>query len=311
LGFRVEKFSTRRLFVEVVEEPWQFWIKLLNENNMNHRQFFFLVAIQLLSISSCTFLIDDDACIPKSKLEWIDFDGYRIYTKTQGKSGQSIVFLSGLGDGLDTWGKIQNELGRDYQTLSYDRSGVGLSTPAGHPSSGVDVAQELEKLLGKSDLRPPYLLVGHSIGGLYARIFAGKYPHLVSGMILLDYTLEDKILALKEVDLGGMNPEQLLTRIAEEMGLVNGSKREFISSLKTAEQVKASNPPAAPVTVITALKPSNEETQEDIQLKSLLHGQYVKSVPYSKHVQAQSSHYLHHDEPALIIAEIKARILMD
>jgi hypothetical protein len=186
---------------------------------------------------------------------------------------------------------------------------VGQSTQAGHPSTGLDVALELKKLLEKSDLEPPYLMVGHSIGGLYVRIFADKYPYLVSGMVLLDYTLEDKILALKEVDLGELTPEQLLTQIAEEMGLEKGSKREFIASLKTAEQVKAANLPSDPVTVITALKPSPEETQEDIQLKSFLHGQYALSIPDSKHIQLQSSHYLHIDQPDLIISEIKARVL--
>lgn len=278
---------------------------------MNYKPLLFLTIAILLNLgtTSCTVRIDADPFIPKSKIEWVELDGYRLYTKTQGKSGQSIVFLSGLGDELGTWSKIQNELARDFETLTYDRAGVGSSTQAQHPSTGADVVLELKKLLEKSDLDPPYLLVGHSIGGLYARIFAGKYPHLVSGMVLLDYTLEDKILALKEVDLGGMTPEQLLAQIAEEMGLEDGSKREFIASLKTAEQVKVANLPSKPVTVITALKPSPEETQEDVQLKSLLHAQYAKSVPKSKHVQVQSSHHIHIDQPDLIIAEINARIL--
>lgn len=278
---------------------------------MNFRQLLFLgtAFLLILCISSCTIRIDNDPFIPKSKIEWIDLGGYRIYTKTQGKSGSSIVFLSGLGDELGTWSIIQNELGRDYRTLSYDRAGVGLSTKAGHQSTGLDLALELKNLLAKSDLKPPYLLVGHSIGGLYARIFAGNYPHLVSGMVLLDYTLEDKILALKEVDLGGMTPEQLLKQIAGEMKLEDGSKQELISSLKTAEQVKASNLPSYPVTVITALKPSPEETLEEIQMKSLLHRQFASSILDSKHVQVQSSHHIHIDQPELIIAEIKARIL--
>lgn len=269
----------------------------------------FATAMLMLALASCTLRIDNDPFVPKSKISWVDLEGYRLYTKTQGKSGPSVVFISGLGDGLTTWSEIQSELAKRYQTLSYDRAGVGQSTPAGHASTGLDVAQELKQVLEKSELAPPYLLVGHSVGGLYARIFAGKYPHLVSGMVLLDYTLEDKILALKEADLGGMTPEQLLALIAEEMGLEKGSKREFISSLKTAEQVKASKLPPNPVTVITALKPSPEETPEDMQLKSLLHGQYVQSVPNSKHIQLQSSHYVHLDHPNLVIAEIKARIM--
>ncbi|MBC6366817.1 alpha/beta fold hydrolase [Algoriphagus sp. AK58] len=278
---------------------------------MTYRAFLFYIMgfLILLYMASCTVRIDTDPIIPKSKIEWVDLNGYKIYTKTQGKYGHSIVFLSGLGDELGTWNEIQKELARDFQTLAYDRAGVGQSTQAGHPSTGFDVALELRKLLEKSDLEPPYLLVGHSIGGLYARIFAGKYPHLVSGMVLVDYTLEDKILALKEVDLGGMTPEQLLAQIAHDMGLKDGSKREFVASLKTAEQVKDVALPFEPVTVITALKPSPEETQEDIQMKSLLHGQYVQSISGSKHVQVQSSHHVHLEQPDLIFAEIKARIL--
>lgn len=278
---------------------------------MTYRAFLFYILgfLMLLYLASCTVRIETDPIIPKSKIEWVDLDNYKVYTKTQGKYGHSIVFLSGLGNELDTWRDIQKELSKDFQTLSYDRSGVGLSTQASHQSSGLEVALELKRILEKSNLEPPYLLVGHSIGGLYARIFAGKYPHLVSGMVLLDYTLEDKILALNEVDLGGITPEQLLTQIAEDMGLTDGSKREFIASLQTAEQVKTVNIPTSPVTVITALKPSPEETMEDIQLKSLLHGQYAQSIPGSKHVQIQSSHDVHLDQPDLVIAEIKARHL--
>lgn len=275
---------------------------------MIYRPPLFVATAMLLmfGISSCTVRIETDPVNPKPKTEWIDIDGYRLYTKTQGKSGHSIVFLSGLGDELGTWSQIQSELGRDYETFAYDRAGVGASTSAGHPSTGADLALELKKLLEKSDLEPPYLLVGHSLGGLYARIFAGNYPHLVSGMVLIDYTLEDKILALKEVDLGGMTPEQLLEQIATDMGLEDGSMREFIASLKTAEQVKAASLPSKPVTVVTALKPSPEETLEDIQLKSMLHAQYAQSVPQSKHVQIQSSHHIHLEQPDLIVTEIKA-----
>jgi len=104
-------------------------------------------------------------------------------------SGEStVVFENGLGPPLEMWGKVQPHVSRFAKTVSYDRAGVGLSEDGPLPRDGEQVAKELRQALRAAGLPPPYVLVGASFGGLYIRVFAGRYPEDVSGMVLVDPT---------------------------------------------------------------------------------------------------------------------------
>jgi pimeloyl-ACP methyl ester carboxylesterase len=128
----------------------------------------------------------------------VDIGGYRLHINCVGEAtaGYPTVILEhslGAG-GSPAWAWIQPEVARTTRVCAYDRAGMGWSAPRPslHPADGRQVAQELHALLQAAGVPAPYVLVGWSYGGLYARTYAGQYPEQVAGMVLLDSTHPDQ-----------------------------------------------------------------------------------------------------------------------
>ena len=97
-----------------------------------------------------------------------------------------VVFESGLGGDAIDWRKVQGPIGRTTEACSYDRACYGFSDAAERPSDAANTVDDLHRLLEVAGLPRPVVLVGHSIGGLYATLYATTYPRDVAGMVLLD-----------------------------------------------------------------------------------------------------------------------------
>jgi pimeloyl-ACP methyl ester carboxylesterase len=106
----------------------------------------------------------------------------------QGSGGPTVVLISGFGEISSAWSWIVADVSRDTRVCAYDPAGRAWSESSDTPQDGVARADDLLRLAGEPG---PYLLVGHSLGGLYARIFAARYPHRVGGIVLLDATHPD------------------------------------------------------------------------------------------------------------------------
>jgi len=109
------------------------------------------------------------------------------YTKV-GSGAPTVVLESGLGDGQETWADLSRRLRDRYTVVTYDRPGYGHSSRTTGPRDPCTIAADLHQMLQAADIRPPYLLVGHSLGGLYQYAFAKLYPEDVAGAVLLDPT---------------------------------------------------------------------------------------------------------------------------
>jgi pimeloyl-ACP methyl ester carboxylesterase len=103
-----------------------------------------------------------------------------------GSGSPTVVLEAGLGADTFAWRAVQPELGRTTRTCAYDRAGVGSSPAAPGVRDARDDIADLRRLLGRAHIDPPYVLVGHSYGGVLARVFAGLHPTQTAGLVLID-----------------------------------------------------------------------------------------------------------------------------
>lgn len=121
---------------------------------------------------------------PPGKLVW--FQGRRVHLRDLGEGSPAVIFESGLMSTVLTWQQIQPQLANRTRVVSYDRPGLGWSDPGSEPRTAARIVEELHALLAEASIPPPYLLVGHSFGGLTMPLFAARYPDEVSGVVLVD-----------------------------------------------------------------------------------------------------------------------------
>jgi pimeloyl-ACP methyl ester carboxylesterase len=118
--------------------------------------------------------------------ELVDVGDHSLRIDCTGTGSPTVVLESGLAESSFYWARISAAVAGTTKVCVYDRAGRGWSESAPAPQDGQAVAADLHTLLSASGNPGPYVLVGHSSGGVYVRIFAAKYPDEVAGMVLLD-----------------------------------------------------------------------------------------------------------------------------
>jgi pimeloyl-ACP methyl ester carboxylesterase len=112
--------------------------------------------------------------------------GRSLYLECVGSGSPTVVLEAGFGADTFSWRDVQPQIGRSTRTCAYDRAGTGNSAaPAGVRDARDEIA-DLRRLLGRAHIEPPYVLAGHSYGGVLARVFAHHYPTETAGLVLID-----------------------------------------------------------------------------------------------------------------------------
>ncbi|RAT98447.1 alpha/beta fold hydrolase [Brevibacillus sp. Leaf182] len=230
---------------------------------------------------------------------------HRLYSRKSGTP--CVIFLAGMGDSGETWKIVQDRISQEASTLSYDRAGIGTSAVAAVvPRTCRDLAEELYDLLQEVEVEPPCVLVGHSFGGLVARLFASLYPQLVSGLVLVDAAPEYKELAYEKV-----LPDNLIAANREyyENPMRNSEKIDKIRSYQ--EIVDSYRQSDIPISIITRGLPDvwDEEwpNEEILAIEQRLQADFMRlstSTSSKQRIAGRSGHYIHHDEPEMVIEEI-------
>ena len=143
-------------------------------------RFLVLCLVLITALAAC----NQEKRVPMDQLG--DVGTHSLHIRCVGRGSPAIVIDTGHGDVAAKWYAIQEQLAADSRVCTYDRAGYGRSEPGPMPRDSRRAASELKLLLEKAGIKGPYLLVGHSLGGLNAQVFAGAYPDMVAGLVLVD-----------------------------------------------------------------------------------------------------------------------------
>lgn len=152
-------------------------------------------------------LIDDPAYTqPQNMVEVAP--GRKLNLYCIGTGSPTVVFEAGQGVPIAVWGYVQPEVAKTVRACSYDRAGIGFSDGTDRASTSANIADDLHRLLVAADIKPPYVLVAHSYGGMPARVFADTYPAEVVGMVLVEPSVEQQADSFRKLDLKHRTVEQ-------------------------------------------------------------------------------------------------------
>src|SRR5690242_11541081 len=150
-----------------------------------------LVGLLLLGLVSQAIASAVDAARHPAPGKLVDVGGYRLHINCTGTGSPTVILEAGLGGTSLDWSKVQPAVARFTRVCSYDRAGLGWSDSTPNTRrTAQQIVSELHLLLAHAQIKGPYVLVGHSVGGLNMRLYAYSYPAEVVGMVLLDATSE-------------------------------------------------------------------------------------------------------------------------
>src|SRR5215218_4840882 len=124
--------------------------------------------------------------------ELVDVGGHRLHIHCVGQGSPTVVLDGGTGEMSAHWVLVQREVSDTTRVCAYDRAGMGWSEMGPEPRDAKRISSELHALLKGANIEGPFVLVGHSFGGLYTRTYAARYPDEVAGVVLVDSSSPDQ-----------------------------------------------------------------------------------------------------------------------
>ncbi|GAB3716650.1 alpha/beta fold hydrolase [Spirosoma flavus] len=267
----------------------------------------------------------------------ISIDGTQIAIRTSGLETRQqaqpiLVFESGFGTPMGHWDPILNDVSKLAPVVAYDRPGVGDSEPDQQMPTVKNIADKLRRILQALHLKPPYILVGHSLGGAYVRGFAVYYPQELAGLVIIDPADFTEMIAhhgqyMLDVGMSQAQVDSALTQRRTQPFKANPnmppSLREelrVLFELRRSEWAEFRDKPlpTIPVSFITSGRFESFPTAKPID-EALFHAktnhrierwiQFVNTVPKGRFFySASAGHFVHRDDPGLVISAIRLAI---
>lgn len=243
----------------------------------------------------------------------IDVGGYEIFYRLSEGAGPTVVLMSGLNDDLAVWNKVYPLVAENHRVLAYDRGGIGWSDRGPDPRDGSRVVEELRAVFQELDVPPPYILVAHSFGGLFARLYAASYPESVSGIVLIDTTHEDT-WDRNASELDPVAAQRIENKLTGAINIIApiGALGEWQNRNNTSEAIRANRRlPDIPLVLLT---PGRQEfdyllgTTQDIALalERELDDDQASIVPRNKQIPVPGvGHGIHKQRPDVVVDAIE------
>jgi len=259
----------------------------------------------------------------------VDVGGYKMHLYRTGKAGAPAVILDVcLGGNTLYWSFVQPEVAKFADVCSYDRAGLGWSEESSLQRTSNNIAEELHALLERSSVKGPYILVGHSSGGINMRLYANMYPDDVYGVILVDASHEDQLERFKEIDEHFPVEEEIKipthfpNAIRDRIRVLDSAKAKKAGSgewecfATSMQQLKDSKNQLTdkPLIVITACKKREDMVQIESQKARMreydktwkvFQNDFLKYSMKNKQIFAEkSSHFVIFDQPEIVVEAI-------
>jgi pimeloyl-ACP methyl ester carboxylesterase len=220
-----------------------------------------------------------------------------MHIEKSGNRGPIVVFVSGLGADSSAWRAVAGPISDFAQVVRYDRAGFGLSKPLttpGRPITARGVVDALDLLLARAKLRPPFILVGHSLGGLYVQMFARLHPDEIAAVVLLDSSSTEAPAELKT--LAKLEPGSV--DFLEEAGIPESNR----------EVREAGLFPSIPLTVIAATDHGPYFREWEPTLMRLQRQLAILSPRGTLVIADGSGHDVATDRPALVTSAVRTMV---
>jgi len=232
--------------------------------------------------------------------------GLSVHVHCMGSGEPTVILEAGAGTDGSAWQLVQPEIARLTRACVYDRAGAGYSESPARPRDVGQIVRELHTLLANGNLAGPYVLVGHSIGGLYVRLYAVEYPGDVAGMVLVDASSEDQ-----DLRMWSLEPPEVLAAMddpSDREGVRLDAKRAAMARLRGANRSLGDRP----LVVLTAGLQSDEPgvspelRARESQVWNAMQAELPRLSSNSAHVvAARSHHFIQLEAPELVVAGVR------
>jgi len=247
----------------------------------------------------------------------IEVAGRRLALTSSGEGAPSVVLETGLGAESSEWAPVQRAVERFARVCRYDRAGRGVSDLAPGPRTADDMVDDLHELLRVASIAPPYVLVGHSFGGLLVRRYAYRHPEHAAGLVLVDSMHEAQfdVLAPHFPAPTADEPPRLREMRAfwtagwRHPGST-GEAIDFIASGRQAREVDSlGDLPIEILTAHTFLRSPFGSTEKRIELQQMWDGLQQRlaslSTRAARTIVGDSGHFVQRERPAAVVAAIE------
>jgi len=247
---------------------------------------------------------------PSPELQSIDTPqgARRLEVMQVGDGPVTVVFESGFTMGWATWRPVLPALAGQARLLTYSRTGTGKSDPAQPVPTVADRTADLEALIRARQLKPPFVLVGHSYGGLVVRQFATQHPQSVLGVVLVDPAAETYFAALRRIDAERAEGDDR-AQLARAPAALKGEYGHLLQQLQAGSSPERGAWPNVPTVLLTSTKPEWPDLlafgAPGRAAWRQAHADWFARVGQGAHVVTEASgHFIQRDEPELVVQAV-------
>src|SRR5215210_6893867 len=149
--------------------------------------------------------------------EMVDVGGYSLHINCVGRGSPNVILDAGSGEMSAHWVRVQQEVSGTTRVCAYDRAGMGWSEMGPNPRDAKQISSELHTLLKGAGIKGPYVLVGHSFGGMYMQTYAARYPDEVAGMVLVDSSTDPDQFSHQPVTQDSYEPQKQTSAVVSQL----------------------------------------------------------------------------------------------